>query len=182
MKTRPVCRPNLMNMKKIWFVLYLFFAGFTVTAQTIKKYPVSNSGCSVYMYCTPKFEVSKSQDSSLVYTAECVAAEITYGVICVKLLNPVADPNMAEDLLLAYADHLRGSFDIVSAAGYGKGHRLNNNEKTRGILDYWQDKDKNNWKIKAWTDGKYIGFLYAYSKKELPETRINLFLDGFRLP
>jgi hypothetical protein len=103
-------------------------------------------------------------------------------VICVKLLNPLTDLAMAEDLLLAYADHLKGSFEITSAAGYGRGHHLNNNENTRGILDYWQDKEKNNWKIKAWTDGKYIGFLYAYGKKELPETKINVFLDGFRLP
>jgi hypothetical protein len=171
-----------MNMKSI--IVTLLFANFWAPAfcQPIKKYPIGNSGCSAYMYCAPKFEVSKSQDSSLVYTGECTTADITYGVICVKLLNPVTDLPMAEDLLLAYADHLRGSFEITNAVGYGKGHRLNNNENTRGILDYWQDKEKNNWKIKAWTDGRYIGFLYAYSKKELPETKINVFLDGFRLP
>lgn len=151
-------------------------------AQSLRKYPVSNSGCSAYMYCVAKFDQSKSQDSSIVYTGECTQDAITYGVICVKLLNPVTDLTMAESLLIAYADFLKSSFNITQSAGYGKGHHLNNNENTRGILDYWEDKDKNNWKIKAWTDGYYIGFLYAYSVKELPEQKINLFLDGFRLP
>lgn len=167
-------------MKNV-LTLVLLLTAAAASGQTLKKYSVSNSGCSVYMYCAAKFETSKSQDSSTVYTGECAAGEITYGVICVKLLNPLNDLAMAEDLLIAYSDFLKTSFGITKSMGYGKGHRLNQNENTRGILDYWEDGDGNNWKIKAWTDGKYIGFLYAYSKKELPEQKINLFLDGFRI-
>ncbi|MCX6316211.1 MAG: hypothetical protein NTW29_02895 [Bacteroidetes bacterium] len=169
-------------MKFRILALLLFTGMVSGYSQSLKKYPVGNSGCVLYSYCPITFESSKSQDSSLVYTGECPSGDINYGLICVKLLNPLTDLDMAESLLIAYADHLKGSFDITQSAGYGKGHRLNNNEKTRGILDYWQDNEKNNWKIKAWTDGKYIGFLYAYSKKELPDTKVNVFLDGFRLP
>ena len=71
---------------------------------------------------------------------------------------------------------------ITKSAGYGKGHRLKDNENTRGVIDYWEDNDKNNWKVKGWTDGKFICVLYAYSSKELPEQKVNVFLDGFRLP
>jgi len=42
--------------------------------------------------------------------------------------------------------------------------------------------EENKWKIKAWTDGSYIGFMYAYSSKDLPETKVNAFLNGFVLP
>ena len=150
--------------------------------QSLKKYPISNSGCSLYTYCDLKYEIKKSEDSSLVYTGECNVAEVTYGVICVKLLTPLTELTLAEDLLIAYLDYLKSNFDIKKSAGYGKGHRLNNNENTRGIIDYWEDADLDKWKIKAWTDGKYIGFLYAYSKKELPDTKVNVFLDSFRLP
>lgn len=169
-------------MKKYFPFILLLFLSSTASSQTLKKYPVGASGCSAYIYCLPKFEMSKSQDSSIVYTGECDILDVSYGIICVKLLTPLTDLDMAEDLVIAYSDYLKGSFEITSAAGYGKGHRLSNNENTRGILDYWKDKDKNNWKIKAWTDGHYIGFMYAYSKKELPETKVNVFLDGFRLP
>ncbi len=169
-------------MKHISLFAALFFTYFLTNGQTLKKYPVGNSGCSTYVYCSPKFEVSKSQDSSLVYSGECMQDEINYGVICVKLLTPLSDLGMAEDLIIQYSDFLKGSFDITKAVGYGKGLRLNKNENTRGIVDYWQDNEMNNWKIKAWTDGNYIGFMFVYSKKELPESKINLFLDGFRLP
>ena len=74
---------------------------------------------------------------------------------------------MAEDLLIAYLDYLKGNFGITKSAGYSKGHILNKKENTRGILDYWEDGEKNKWKVKAWTDGKFIGVMYAYSNKDL---------------
>lgn len=153
-----------------------------VFSQGLKKIPISHSGCSLYSFCDMKFDESKSRDSSVVFAGECEKEEVTYGTICVKLINPPADLTMAEDLLVAYLDYLKQSFAITKAAGYGKGHRLNKNADTRGILDYWEDKEKNNWKVKAWTDGKIIGVLYAFSKKELPEQRVNVFLEGFRMP
>ena len=169
-------------MKIILSFTLSFLCTFTGFTQSLKKYPIGNSGCSLYIYCEPKFTVEKSTDSSLVYTGECVKDDISYGIVCVKLLNPVSDLTMAEDLVISYLDYLKENFNIINAAGYGKGHRLNNKENTRGILDYWEDKDKDKWKIKAWTDGKFIGFMYAYSKKELPEAKVNVFLDSFRLP
>ncbi|HRA10552.1 MAG TPA: hypothetical protein PKX31_02715 [Chitinophagaceae bacterium] len=168
---------------KIYRLLILFlFMAVSSQAQTLKKYPISSSGCSFYNYCESKFKLDYSSDSSKVYTGECTVEDITYGTICVLLLNPVTDLVAAEDLLIAYVDYLKSSFSIKKSAGYGKGHRLNNNENTRGILDYWEDGEGDKWKIKAWTDGKYIGFMYAYSSKNLPEAKINVFLEGFRLP
>lgn len=168
-------------MKSFFLFILLIVAGLS-NAQTLKKYNVSNSGVSYYNYCDSKFKLDYSSDSSKVFTGECVVSDVTYGVICVVLLNPVIDLTAAEDLMIAYVDYLKATFSIQQAAGYGKGHRLNNNENTRGILDYWTDKDADKWKIKAWTDGKYIGFMYAYSSKELPEPKVNVFLDGLRFP
>lgn len=168
-------------MKKI-VLLVLVCSSFVGYGQSLKKYVISSSGCSAYFFCAPSFESSKSEDSSTVYSGECMNDSVSYGIICVKLLNPLADLTMAEDLLIAYSDYLKSSFSIIKAIGYGKGHRLNNNENTRGIIDYWEDDEGDQWKIKGWTDGKYIGFLYAYSHKILPETKVNVFLEGFRLP
>ncbi len=168
-------------MKAILLPIILVIAG-TVQGQSLRKYPISNSACSFYSYCESKYDVDYSEDSSKVYTGECTVSDVTYGVICIKLRNPVDDLQNAEDLMISYVDYLKVSFDIKSAVGYGKGHRLANNENTRGIIDYWEDKEKDHWKIKSWTDGKYIGFLYAYSKKELPEMKVNVYLEGFRFP
>ena len=169
-------------MKKA--ALFFLFIGIVVcsSAQSLKKYPVGSSGCSVYLFCNPAFDESYSEDSSKVYTTECSKDSVYYGVICVKLLNAVTDINQAENLVVAYLDYLKKAFNIEHAVGYGKGNRLNNNENTRGVIDYWKDKDNNNWKVKAWTDGKFIGVMYAYAKKELPETKADVVLNSFRFP
>ena len=171
-------------MKRVLLLSIYSFFFFTSNSQTLKKYEIAKSGCSVYMFCAPgRFEEDYSEDSSKVYTAECSLDDgIHYGVVCVKLLTPIDNLNEAEDMLTSYLDYLKINFGIKSAVGYGKGNRLNNNEKTRGIVDYWTDDEKNNWKIKAWTDGKFIGVLYAYSAKELPESKVDVFLNSFRLP
>lgn len=158
---------------------------FTVSAftQGIKKIPIGRSGCSMYSYCEIYlFDESKSPDSSTVYTGECASDDVIYGTICVKLISPRNNPDKAEELLIAYMNFLKTSFKVNKAAGYGKGHRLNNNENTRGVIDYWEDSEKRNWKVKGWTDGKFIAVMYAYSRKELPEQKVNIFLDGIRLP
>jgi hypothetical protein len=170
-------------MKKLLLLLLLQNCLIVSFSQSLKKYPIGTSGCSAYFYCDPgTFEMSYSDDSSKVYTAECNNDGTGYGVICVKLSVPASDLTAAEDVLVNYLDYLKTSFKIVSAAGYGKGHRLKDREDTRGIIDYWVDEEKENWKIKGWTDGKFIAVLYAYTKKELPETKVNVFLDSYRLP
>jgi hypothetical protein len=151
-------------------------------AQSLKKVPIGNSGCSIYTFCEFKFDKQYSEDSSVMYVSECAKDDMSYGVICVKLAQPADDLDRAEESMTGYLDYLKTSFNILKSAGYGKGHRLANNENTRGVIDYWEDNEKNNWKIKAWTDGKFIGVLYGYSAKELNETKLNLFLESFRFP
>lgn len=167
------------------FLLFSFFFLFS-NAQGVKKVSikdsVNNSGCSLYTYCEFLFETEYSEDSSLVFVSECEKDGMNYGVICVKLRQTAANIDIAEESLINYLDYLKTSFKILKSTGYGKGHRLNKDEKTRGVLDYWEDSDKNNWKIKAWTNGKFIGVLYVYSPKELPDAKLNVFLDGFRFP
>lgn len=169
-------------MLRLFSLLASLLIMLTTGAQSLKKYPVSNSGCTAYTYCEIKYELSKSADSSSIYSGECTKEDVNYGIICVKLLNPITELPLAEDMMIAYADYLKTSFEITKSMGYGRGHLLNNKDNTRGIIDYWEDGEKNKWKIKAWTDGKFIGFLYVYSKKELPEAKVNAFLDSFRLP
>ena len=170
-------------MKQFFLLVPALIVSTILTAQSLKKYPISNSGCSLYMYCKPeKFDFDYSEDSSKVYTGECEVADVNYGVICIKLLKPIEGINEAEEMMISYLDFLKADFHVKSSAGYGKGHILNKNATTRGIIDYWTDTENYKWKVKAWTDGKYIGVLYANTLKELNESKVNVFLDGFRLP
>lgn len=152
-------------------------------AQTLKKYPIGESGCSAYFFCDPgRFPLSYSEDSSKMFNGECVHDEVTYGVIGVKLLEPVSELTNAEELMIAYLDYLKTAMHIRSSMGYGKGHQLRGREDTKGVIDYWKDEEQNNWKVKGWTNGKLIMVFYVYSKKELNENTVNPFLDGLLLP
>lgn len=167
-------------MKKLCCgVLMLICAG-TSFSQALKKYAIGKSGCSVYSFCDPgTFEENYSEDSARVFTSECKNEDAYYGTICIQLKKELLNMATAEEVLIAYLDFLKSAFKITTAAGYGKGLRLNGMENTRGIVDYWKDDEKNNWKVKGWTNGKFITVLYAYSLKELPETKVNAVLDGF---
>ncbi len=168
-------------MRKIIFVIIALLCIQNINAQRLTKYALAATGCSYYSYCKSAADSSFSEDSSVVYTTECEMEKVTYGVICVKLKEAVTDLSSAEDLMISYADFLKSQFEISKSIGYGKGHHLKNDMNTRGIMDYWEDKSANSWKIKSWTNGSFISFLYAYSKN-LPEEKVNLFLDGFRFP
>ncbi len=162
--------------------LFLICSG-ALNAQSLKKYPISTSGCTAYFYCDPgKFKKQLSADSSVMFIGGCAAEDVSYSIVCVKLASAYTDMKDAEGILIAYLDHLKNSFGITKAAGYGKGHTLNGNANTKGIIDYWTDKDNNQLKVKGWTNGKYIAVLYVSSSKDLPETKVNFFLDGFRFP
>ena len=169
-------------MKRPTLLFLILGLSLALNAQSLRKYPIAQSGCSYYNYCDATWDITRSPDSSYVFTGECAVDGFHYSVICVKLSEAVPEPDVAEQQLQNYLDYLKTAFSITQAAGYGKGHRLQNDEKTRGMIDYWKDKDGDNWKVKGWTNGKYIGVLMVYGSKEIPEQKVNVFLDGFRFP
>jgi hypothetical protein len=90
-----------------------------------------------YIFCNPDgFDKTYSEDSSIVYTAECKADSLSYGVICVKLKQIISDSTAAENLMISYLDYLKTSFKIKSAMGYGKGHRMEKKRDAKGVIDY----------------------------------------------
>ncbi len=173
-------------MNRITIILLLLIFFFSADAQMLKKISIrdgnNESGCFVYGYCDFKFQTSYSEDSSLLYTGECSPDSVSYGLICIKLREPLPDLDASEEIVIKYLDFLKTNFSITKAAGYGKGHTLRNNENTRGVIDYWEDDKQNNWKVKAWTNNKYIVVLYAYSAKTLPDTKIDVYLNGLVFP
>ena len=136
------------------------------------------------MVCDPgEFEMSYSEDSAKVYTGECKADGISYGLICVKLKEPVEAGTQAEDLMINYLDFLKTQFKIKSSAGYGKGHTMDKKPEAKGVIDYWTDQTGDEWKVKGWTDGKFIAVLYVYASGKLEYSpKQDVFLNSFRFP
>lgn len=172
---------------KVFFATIFFCTCISlVNAQGMKKYDIDDSGCKAYFFCDPGAATkSYSEDSSEIYTMECKADNLHYGLICVKYgaaALPIVEP---EALMIQYIDYLKQEFKIKESAGYGKGHTMSSNVKATGMIDYWKDSEGREWKIKSWTDGQFIGFMYVYGDAELPgdkTSKIDVFLNGFRFP
>jgi len=173
----------MKRLSIIIFSLYTTAAGF---GQGIKKYDIGNSGCEAYFYCDPgTATVDYTPDSSLVYTIECINEQLHYGLICVKFISSITPVKEKEDLMIQYIDYLKDQFKIKESAGYGKGHTMDNYAPATGVIDFWKDDTGAEWKIKSWTDGYYIGFMYVYADGSLNSANISkmdLFLNGFRFP
>lgn len=172
-------------MKSIISIALSLLIALTVQAQSLKKSPIGHSGCQAYFFCDVNVENSFSEDSSIVYTNACTGKDsLEYGLICVQLKEKISDIQVAENVMISYLDYLKTSFSITKSTGYGKGHTLKNYPAAHGVIDYWSDNKDQDWKVKGWTDGQFIAVLYVISPKDQPntESKINLYLDGFRFP
>lgn len=172
-------------MKRCSLLLIILLVGIkSINAQQLIKRDISTSGCQAYFFCNPgAFEKSYSPDSSIVYTGSCrVADSLEYGLIVIRFKETVPEPLVAENLMISYMDYLKESFQIKSAVGYGKGHTMPSHAAARGVIDFWKDKDGHEWKVKGWTDGAVLSFLYVMSLTgALPNsTKTDIYLDGFR--
>ncbi len=172
--------------------LFIFFSSLSIAqsaenfkAPRLTKTAISNSGCYAYLPddgTQKTFESSLSEDSSFVFTGDFESGDYHFAVIVVKLKDQVLTTNEdKETMMIAYLDFLKTAFDIQSAVGYGKGHTMNENPKALGIIDYWEDKEKSQWAIKAWADEKTMAVMMLYGAKTYPNFNVQtLFLNGFR--
>ena len=170
-------------MRKLMLFLFLATGPLKIIAQDASKVVISNTGCTVQVFCFPgRFDSYDLEDGSTVYADDCEKDGVTYGIYCVKLKKTITDLAAAEDTIITYLNFLKLDYGIVKGKGYDKGHKLNKNEATLGVFDSWEDADKNKWKIKAWTNGSFICILYIFSGKELPDKKSEIYLEGLRFP
>jgi hypothetical protein len=170
------------NIILIFTLVVFSLTSFCQTIPRFKKTEILNSGCSAYFPETPtNFEQTLSEDSSFVYTGSVDFDSYTYGIITIKFKTSFnGSSSEIEALLISYMDYLKTVFNVSQALGYGKGYTNSFNEKATGIIDTWEDKEKNTISVKAWIDNNYIGFLYIKGKVEYPNFSIkNIFLNGF---
>ena len=170
-----MCRTTLL--------IFVSFIYSLASAQTPATVPIGNTGCTIQVYCFPgRFDSYELEDGSTAYADDCEIDKIVYGIYCVRLKNPIANLDAAQDTVITYLDFLKLDYGIVKSKEYDRDDNLNKNHTVKGIHDTWEDVDKNKWKIKAWTDGNFIVVLYMHSDKEMPDKKTETFLNGLRFP
>lgn len=180
----------IQNMRFQLSIIICFIA-FQFTAQTTEtkvphlvKRTIENTPCTTFFPDDedPNFELSYSPDSSKVYTGEVYSGDHHFSLILIEL-NGMELQNVEEkeNILINYLDYLQGTFNIASAAGYGKGHKMESDSDAVGVIDYWEDMDGDQWAVKAWANKKFLAVLMLYGPIEYPLFNVQqLFLDGFR--
>ncbi len=177
-------------MTKLLTTLFLLSIAQYLLAQStpkvprLSKTPIGNTGSFAYLpenKATNPFELSYSPDSSKVYTGDFLEGEHHFSVILVKFNFSLNTQLEKENMILNYLEYLKTSFNIVQSAGYGKGHTLESAPEATGVIDYWVDKDKDKWAIKAWADGNTLAVMMLYGATEYPIFNVQqMFLNGFR--
>lgn len=181
-------------MQRIYTTLLLsLFSGILFAQQQSKvptprftKQAIATTGCYAYLPEGVNWaEQTKSPDSSDIFQcSRTYEGGYELGLIFVHFsapFNTLTQPEL-EDLLISYSDYLKGSFNIKSAVGYGRGHRLAADTTVIGVIDYWEDKDKKQMSVQGWINPEYLAFYYILGPDNQADKFRSIFFNGLRLP
>lgn len=123
-------------------------------------------------------------DSSVMYVAECIAADgYNYGVVVVKLFAPAANANEALATMEMHTTMVKTAFgaDLDVSKERKKGLSLPGYPKVQGSLDVFENEEGAVYRTRSWTDGKVVAILYVHKKGEVDGNAANeAFLNGFQ--
>jgi hypothetical protein len=170
-------------------LLLSFFCASSQNSNCLRpvKHAIGSTGCHAYFNAQPdEVEESSMDDGAQVFTTSAVCNNVTYGILLVKFNTdvPLAE---RDTLLMSFMDVIKDMGNIVNSAGYGRGHRHDQNPDALGIIDYAEDASGHRWEIKGWVDGNYVAIMYIVLPEEgadelAPFNLRQLFLNGFRFP
>lgn len=107
----------------------------------------------------------QTKSGDIMHVDECTENEVTYGVITITLKNKYR-LNEAKLILTQFLQQLKPIFAIEYATGIDVLHDTCATKYT--LVDYWQDVERKDWKIKGWTDGATINVLYIKNIAHMP--------------
>ncbi len=100
----------------------------------------------------------QTASGDLMHVRECSENDVTYGMITIKLKNQLLHSNEAEKALMCFINRLQHTFAIRHTTGLQTETFLRQNKTA--VTHYWQDAERQDWKVKGWTDGKAVMVLY----------------------
>lgn len=102
--------------------------------------------------------------------------DVTYGLISIRLKNRYSNLNDAENVLTELMQQLQPAFAIQHTTGMAIEKHGCHGKTT--VVDYWQDADKKDWKVKGCTDGGTIAVRYIKNIGSAAVEREAFFLNG----
>jgi hypothetical protein len=146
------------------------------TSQKVKNQIIGSTGCSALL-ASEELDVSRAESGDKLYFHEFKEKKVSYGMICVEM-NEEYSLDEASEMLTAYIEKLRGPLYILHNTGIQEDADWNSNH-SRTIVDYWQDCEKKDWKVKGYTNGKILAVLYVKNISHVEVSKQDFFLDSF---
>jgi hypothetical protein len=147
------------------------------STKRIKLQFIGNTGCSALLSSDNKLDATLTRSGDHLYFHEFKDQNVTYGLICIQM-NHEYTPADAEEMLRSYIDKLRDPFYILHSTGIHDDADWNS-ETSKTIVDYWQDSNKKDWKVKGYTNGKALAVLYVKNIGHVDVKKQDVFLDSF---
>lgn len=147
------------------------------SGRKVKNQFIGSTGCSALLASDESLESSTTASGDQLYFHEFKEKNVSYGMICVQMTSEYS-LDEAEVLLKSYIDKLKGPFYILHNTGIHDDTDWNS-ETSKTIVDYWQDRQKKDWKVKGYTNGKILSVLYVKNIGHVDVRKQDLFLDSF---
>ena len=133
-------------------------------------------GCSTLLHSSARrLHVRHTRDGDKLYFNAYSADGVVYGIVCVQM-KEVYTIEKAESILAQFIARARKPLHIVCDMEM----EVTTTNCLVTISDYWQDRAGIDWKIKGYTNGKTIGFLYVKNISDTSVKNHDAYLDGFR--
>jgi hypothetical protein len=151
-----------------------------VLYQSKKKFRktfIGNTNCSVFFSAGAEFGFTKSDEGDELYFSEHTEKNSTYGILCAQL-NEMLPLQEALEIMSTYLSSLQKPFSAL----YSTGAMISNEweqEHCVKLVDYWQDQEQQDWKVKGYTNGHIIAVLYVKNIGDLEVEKQDSFLDSF---
>jgi hypothetical protein len=169
-------------MENLVFLMSALFTFRLATKETFRNYRIGKSGASLEMPSSFRgFTHTTTSHSDDFYLGECSSGKAEFGILYIEL-NQEYDLSDAETMLSYYITKLQEPFNIAHNTGIGQCICIDEKSGLRKLEDYWQDDAGTDWKLKGYTDGKFVAVLYVQNISEITVEKLDQFLDGLRIP
>jgi hypothetical protein len=151
-----------------------------ISSKSLKKRTIGDTGCSVMLDANAAITYTEFDNGDHLYMSSFNTDSVTYGFVLMDLKNKLNNPEEAEYLLGDLMLDLKKASDIQHSFGLDRGLKHPVTECVSGIIDYWQDKDGIDWKIKGWTNGNCMAVMYVKNINHASVKKQDFFLDCIR--
>ena len=164
-------------MENLLFILATSFVLRLSAPRKFRSCFIGDTGCSVLVFSEDKFDQTKTENGDDLYFYESTEEKVTYGIICISMKETLG-LDKATLMLEHYINKLKSPLQILHHTGIAPDEDWNTAD-SRTVTDYWQDRSKTDWKVKGYTNGRYIAVLYVKNIGQVAVNKQDLFLDSF---